>query len=461
MRANINFWLAAVVLIIACTFLSSPLAAGNSNVPQPVDVPSLFVIPQNMEQEIAEVLPDDLELAGGYGIGDINIEESTILVEFRNAAGQIIKIRLGHPDQLDEAYTATDKFALRLETGDTNQFKTTLDDLATHIASVEKNWKWTTAMSKVENRGDIKEAVNGVVPECADPLQKTAVEASAITAQGDLLKIYEKNKTGRAYCDCWLFIEILNKANMSIADQIEKIADGMISNSNYNSILLSLGMYFRRNSELSRAMNTWRKLAEAYPSYTEAALPLARVTVMIGYKDDEITRYEERLRKNPADRNSEIILGVLKYYKRNYAGALPHFQRGVTFDNISSDIKIFLTMTYFYLGRVGEAQRLIDEEMKDPKHSNKIYYCQAMLQIGKDRNKAMENLTKFIESHGVKVDDATKRDVLDVKEAWELLDYLRNWREDMGVDILAPLDMQEPWPVINVITNAAWVQEPK
>jgi|GEM_PF-7109936 len=461
MRARKYFGLFVGAVFFGLLGFISVAGAEGPTVQPPVDAPKIFVVPQNMEKEICEVLPEDMELAGGYKIGNKTVEESTILVEFNAAGGKLIKVRLGHPNQLEGAYTSTEKFALRLEGGDQAALKVTLDDLATRISGSEQNWQWALASVKVENYRD-RTVLNGVLPECAEPIKRTEAEVSAAAEKSELLKIYEKNKTGNDNCDCWLLVEIMKKADMSIADQIEKIAEGMKDNLNYNLVLLSAGSYYQRNAQHSRAMNVWRKLAENDPAFTEVALPLARIIAMIGYKDEDIARYEERLKKNPADHNSDIILGVLKYYKRDYAGALPHFQRSVTYKNTAKDAVIFMIMTNFYLNKKDEAQRLIDAQMKETEHSKRLYYCQAMLLLEKDRVKAMEYLTKFIESHGIKVDEAAARNLLDVKEAWELLEYLKNWREDAGVDIFAPLDMQAPWPVINVMsTSNDWVQENK
>ncbi len=448
MKARKHFVLIPAIVFAACCFSFPAAWALGPTVQPPQEAPAIYVISQGMENQVMELLPDGMTLAGGYVIGNILIEESSICVDFSAADGKTVKIRLGHPEQLEGAYGKTAQFAVKAESGDTAKLKTMLDDLLARLRENGKNWSWAKASRKVQNIPD-RSAAYFLSPECAGVLKKTEAGFQTVSDSAGMLKIMEENATGKEDCDSWLLMSLMKSADMTVSEQLERLARSIKSVYYSNSAMIMLGIYYQRNSQNARARDVWNELIEKQPALVEAALRLANVMAIVGYGETDLARFQQRLDKNPNDKSADLVLGVLKYYMRDYSGALPHLQRSVKYNNVGPEILVFLVMTDYFLGRKDEAMRLTDENIGKPGQSRRLYYCKAFQLLEKDRNAAMDYLVKFIESHGAKVSEAATNPSLEVKEAWELLEYVRNWREDSGVDLLAPLDMQAPWPMIN------------
>ncbi len=421
----------------------------------------IYVVPAGCENTVLSLLPDNMLLTGGFKITDRQVEKSDILVELASKSEKIT-VKMVHISRDMNAVAKTGKFAFILVAGKKDKALAAINDLAQKVAAIEDKWEWAVAYSEVDNlmSEERTKSLKYISPECSDSMKAMKEQfKQAKEGMKSLAAQYEKLKSKEAQCANRQLVFVMDKADISLSEWIDNKIAAIGKLEHYPNVVLSWGYYYLRNEQFDKVRKIWTEQIDRFPDSLDIAWQLSKTVVMTGYGDADYEFYEKKLKENPDSVSLNYMYAMLKYYKRDYKTALNNFEICLKGLKTSEDLFIYLAMCNYYLKNEAKAFEYLNKADKINEQSGKSYYVRALMALSKeDKNEATKNLEKYIEMVKKSATVDKSKEAIG-KEAVDLLDYLKNWQEDSGVSIFAPLDMMAPWPNIEPLNKNVWKQE--
>ena len=150
-----------------------------------------------------------------------------------------------------------------------------------------------------------------------------------------------------------------------------------------------------RNEE---AAALWEKVVAADVQHPGAIGMLATAYTQGGQVTDDafLRRFEERIAKNPKDIAARYVKGTIHYYRGDYAQVLEYLEPLFKVVPREPRIWLYTAMSHFNLGRVDEADKLLERIAALAHDDPDYYYCRSVVTRKRNFEASLRDLETFV-----------------------------------------------------------------
>ncbi|GJM43517.1 MAG: membrane protein [Gemmatimonadota bacterium] len=129
---------------------------------------------------------------------------------------------------------------------------------------------------------------------------------------------------------------------------------------NYAAAWARMGLAYREKGDLTNAIDCMRRALKISPGFDPIVAGLGGMLVEAGHTEEADALYRERIRTHPNDLRAYIGLGYKAQKADQWEEALGWFQQALRLDPRAPDVLSGLYSAYVRLGRVAEAENVIE-----------------------------------------------------------------------------------------------------
>lgn len=199
-----------------------------------------------------------------------------------------------------------------------------------------------------------------------------------------------------------------------------------LNDSTSYEVVIRLGWLNYKAGFTQKALNYYKKAIETKPSAIEPRYGFGFPSYLLSDFTSLIEQDKKILELDPNNKTINANLGSIFFYKREYALALPYFEKVVSLYPFDYDNNLYLGWTYLYLGKSEEAEKYFNTVLL---YSPKDKSAQDGLAAIKKTSVSNEKvLSAFSKSYELSEKSDYKGAINALKEAYDKTSYEFNLR---------------------------------